>query len=328
MIDANSLLLTACLLAGLSAGALTCALFFSVFSARAAPSRGMALQAMLDRMNRRTAPQTTRTARRAQAIALKLVAEERRMKKMTRISQKLAHAGLAISSRRYALYAGLFGFAVLLAGLLFRFSVGASLSAALLLAVILPARLLDLLARRRQRHFLAGFVGAIDIVVRGARSGLSLPDCLAVVANDAAPPVKREFAPLVAQLRAGMPLVGALEKLAGRMPIPEVRFFVLVISIQSQTGGNFTEALANLASVLRERERLAAKVRTASAEVKASAIAIGALPFIVVGAAALLAPDYIAVLWRDESGRRLAGLSILWLLIGVAVLRRMARVEA
>jgi tight adherence protein B len=318
----------ACLLAAFSAAALICAAFFPVLMPAAAASRGRALAAILERAGGGAAPQNTRNARRAQEIALKLVAQERRMKRMTRISQKLGHAGLEMSSRRYALYAGLFGLGVLLAGVGLRFSPGASLSAALLLAVLLPSKLLDLLTARRQRRFLAGFTGAIDTILRGARSGLSLPDCIAVVASDAAPDVRREFAPIVAQLRAGAPLAGAMDRLAARVPIPEVRFFALVVAIQSQTGGNFTEALANLAGMLRERDRVAAKVRTASAEVKASAITIGALPFIVVGATALLTPDYIAVLWREEAGRRLAAMAILWLLVGIAVLRRMARIEA
>ncbi len=214
------------------------------------------------------------------------------------------------------------------AGLISGFAFGSSLSCALVLAVIVPSRLLGVLARRRQQRFLAGFAGAMDMIVRSARSGLSLPDCLGMVASDAAPAVRREFAPVVAQLRTGVPLASAIEKLASRMPIPEVRFFVIVIAIQSQTGGNFTDALANLAGVLRERERLAARVRTASAEVKASAVTIGALPFLVAGATALLAPDYISVLWMEEEGRRVAAFSAIWLVAGIIVLRRMARIEA
>jgi tight adherence protein B len=166
------------------------------------------------------------------------------------------------------------------------------------------------------------------MIVRAARSGLALPDCLAIVASEAAPAIRREFAPMVAQLRAGAPLPAAAEKLASAMPVAELRFFTLVLAIQSQTGGNFTEALANLAAVLRERERVAAKVRTASAEVKASAVTVGSLPFIVAGATAALSPDYIALLWQDEGGRRLSMLCLAWLICGVLTLRRMARIEA
>jgi tight adherence protein B len=247
---------------------------------------------------------------------------------MTGLSHKLTLAGLGWSRGRYVAYSATLGICFLAAGIAFGLSFGIALSSSILLAVLVPSRLLDLAARRRQQRFLAGFAGAVDMIVRSARSGLSLPDCLGMVASDAAPAVRREFAPLVAQLRAGVPLAGAIERLGMRMPMPEVRFFVIVLAIQSQTGGNFTDALANLAGVLRERERLAAKVRTASAEVKASAVTIGALPFVVVGATALLAPDYIAVLWQEEAGRRLAGFCAVWLALGILVLRRMARIEA
>jgi tight adherence protein B len=327
MIDPAVALGAASLLAGLSAAALVCTLFFPLLASTGPIGRGRTLARILERGSRRTAPQATRSAQRAQAIALKLIAEERRMRDMTRLSRKLAAAGLRWSSWRYAACAAVVGAAIFFSGLAWGLPPGACLSAAMMLAVILPARGLDFLARRRQQRFLAAFTGGIDIIVRGARSGLSLPDCLAAVASDAAPAVRREIAPVVAQLRAGVPIASAMDRLAQQMPVPEVRFFAIVLSIQSQTGGNFTEALANLAAVLRERERLAAKVKTASAEVKASAITIGALPFLVVGATAILAPDYIGVLWREEAGRKLAAIAALWMLAGIMVLRRMARIE-
>jgi tight adherence protein B len=311
-------------LAGLGAGALVCGLFMPVlYPAPSLHSRTLA--ALIERAG--ADARTTRSAKRAQEIALRLVAEERRMQKMTRLSQKLADAGVSWSARSYMVCAGIAGLGVLVIGLAMRLPLGACLSAAMMLAVLGPAKLLDRLARRRQQHFLDGFAGAVEMIVRSVRSGLSLPDCLGMVANDAAPAVRREFAPMVAQLRAGVPLAATADKLAARMPVPEVRFFAIVLAIQSQTGGNFTEALANLAGLLRERERLRSKVRTASAEVKASAITIGSLPFIVGGATALLAPDYIAVLWQEEAGRQLVGASLIWLMIGIAVLRKMARIE-
>jgi len=320
-------LLAACFLAGVSAAAFVAALFYPLLAGTQATAKGRTLARMLGGAGR-PAIETTRSAKRAQAIALRLVAEERRMKQTTRLSEKLAFAGLGWSSRRYVAAAAGLGVCVFLAGLLLRVPPGANLSAAMVIAAVLPSQGLAFLARRRQKRFLAGLSGAIDIIVRGARSGLSLPDCLAMVASDAAPAVRREFAPVIAQLRAGVPLSSAIDRLAARMPVPELRFFALVVAIQSQTGGNFTDTLANLATVLRERERLAAKVRIASAEVKTSAITIGAMPFVVVGATAFLTPDYIAMLWQEEAGRRLIGIAALWMMAGIAVLRRMARIEA
>jgi tight adherence protein B len=326
MIDATTLL-AASFLAGIAAAALVCAAFFPLLRP-VAIGTGRTLADVLGRAGRDAPPQTTtRTARRAQAIALRLVEEERRTKSMTRLSQKLDHAGLSWSAPVYAMIAVILGLLIFGAAKLFGFALGPSLSAAMLLAVVIPSRSLDVIIGRRQQRFLAGFAAAVDMIVRCARAGLSLPDCLGMVASDAAPAVRREFAPLVAQLRAGVPMASAIEKLAARMPIPEVRFFAIVLSVQSQTGGNFTDALANLAGVLRERERLAAKVRTASAEVKASAVTIGVLPFLVAGATAMLAPDHISMLWQDEAGRRVSGFCAIWLILGIAVLRRMARIE-
>jgi tight adherence protein B len=99
------------------------------------------------------------------------------------------------------------------------------------------------------------------------------------------------------------------------------------MAIQSQTGGNLTVALGNLAGVLRDRQKLAVKVRIASAEARVSAMIIAALPFGVIGATAMIAPDYIAMLWKDPSGRKLATACAVWLALGVVVIRRMARIE-
>jgi len=327
MTDAAFLIGLAAMLAACSAAAFVCAVFFPALATPAA-SRGEVFKQILQRAGRRAATATTRSARNAQAIALKLVAEERRTRDQTRLDQKLAHAGLNWSSQRYVIWVAAFSFGVFLLGFALRLPFGGSLASALLAAVFVPPKILGFLARRRQQRFLAGFAGAVDMIVRGARSGMSVTDCLGMVASDATAAVKLEFVPLVAQLRAGVPLTTAIEKLAFHMPVAEVRFFALVVTIQSQTGGNFTEALANLAGVLRERARLAAKVRTASAEVRASAITIGVLPFLVAGATAVLAPDYISVLWREEAGRKLAAYCIVWLILGITVLRRMARIEA
>ena len=122
--------------------------------------------------------------------------------------------------------------------------------------VVHPEMVPRILADRRRRTFPGGFGAAVDMIVRGAKSGLSLMDCLAIVATDAEEPVRAEFDAILSQLRAGVPLKTAMEKLGGVMPAAEVRFFVLIMSIQSQTGGNLTTALGNLAGVLRDRQKL------------------------------------------------------------------------
>lgn len=101
----------------------------------------------------------------------------------------------------------------------------------------------------------------------------------------------------------------------------------MIMSAQSQSGGSLTEALVNLSSVLRDREKIAMKTRIASAEGRSSALIIGALPFVVIGATAAFAPQYISFLWTDDAGRRVAFFCLVWLVCGILILGRMARIE-
>ena len=108
-----------------------------------------------------------------------------------------------------------------------------------------------------------------------------------------------------------------------RMPLPEVRFFAIVIAIQQQAGGNLSEALGNLSGVLRDRKRLQAKVRALSAEAKASAAVLGALPFIVMILVYITTPAYITLLWTTQFGQFLLACAGGWMTCGVLVMRKM-----
>ncbi len=115
----------------------------------------------------------------------------------------------------------------------------------------------------------------------------------------------------------------AFERMHDRMPLPEVNFFAIVVAIQAQTGGNLAEALGNLSGVLRDRYRLQSKVKSLSAEAKASAWIIGALPPLVMLVVYLTSPDYIALLWTDQLGKMMLGAAGVWMLLGVLVMRKM-----
>ena len=94
---------------------------------------------------------------------------------------------------------------------------------------------------------------AIDVIVRGVKSGLPLNECLQVIARESPEPLAGEFRDVVEQQRLGVPLGEGLERMSERMPLPEVRFLTIVIGIQQQAGGNLSEALGNLSGVLRDR---------------------------------------------------------------------------
>ena len=187
----------------------------------------------------------------------------------------------------------------------------------------LPRWILARLTRRRQVKFIDEFANSIDIIVRGVKSGLPLIECLNIIAREAPQPIAGEFTELVEQQRVGVPLSEGFQRMMTRMPLPEVRFFAIVISIQAQAGGNLSEALGNLAGVLRDRKTLQAKVRALSAEAKASAAVLGALPFVVMILVYITTPAYIALLWTTQVGQLLLVAAGIWMSMGILVMKKM-----
>jgi tight adherence protein B len=187
----------------------------------------------------------------------------------------------------------------------------------------LPRWLLARITKRRQHKFIDEFANAIDVIVRGVKSGLPLPECLAIIARESPEPVAGEFTELVEQQRVGVPLSEAFERMMTRMPLAEVRFFAVVIAIQQTAGGNLSEALGNLSGVLRDRKRLQAKVRALSAEAKASAAVLGALPFVVMILVYITTPAYITLLWTTQFGQFLLTAAGVWMTIGILVMKKM-----
>jgi tight adherence protein B len=236
---------------------------------------------------------------------------------------KLVRAGLSIKPRIYyilCLLSGLLGgFIVLITGS----SPLVSLLVAFACGFGLPRWILSRMIKRRQAKFLVEFANAIDIIVRGVKSGLPLGDCLQIIAAESPEPVRGEFIDLVEQQKVGVPLARAFERMYERMPLQEVNFFAIVIAIQSQTGGNLAEALGNLSQVLRDRYRLQAKVRTFSAEAKASAMIIGSLPPCVMLLVYLTSTDYIMLLFTEKLGNAMLIVSGIWMFLGILVMRKM-----
>ena len=187
----------------------------------------------------------------------------------------------------------------------------------------LPRLLLGQLRKRRIAKFIANFPNSIDIIVHGIKSGLPLGDTIRIVANESVEPVKSEFRRMVESLSLGLTLPEAVERLAQRVPIAETNFFSIVITIQGQAGGNLSEAIGNLSRVLRERKKMKQKIGAMSMEAKASAAIIGLVPFLVVGALYVSSPKYVSLLWTTSHGRMIAGIGLLWMGIGVAMMKKM-----
>ena len=254
---------------------------------------------------------------------IKNIEAKRKPKKLVPLRIRLIRAGLSMKPGSYYLLsclAGVIGgFIVLVTGS----SPLVSLVAAFACGFGLPRWILARMIKRRQAKFLLEFANSIDIIVRGIKSGLALSDCMQIIARESPEPVRSEFADLIEQQKVGVPLSGAFERMYERIPLQEVKFFAIVIAIQNQIGGNLAEVLSNLAQVLRDRYRVQAKVRAFSAEAKASAAIIGALPPLVILAMFFTSPDYISILWHDKHGNIMLIGSGIWMFIGVLVMRKM-----
>lgn len=237
---------------------------------------------------------------------------------------RLRQAGLSWSKKTYwsvAAGCGGAGYMVALAGL----GLGLVPSAGFGFAsgLLVPHLYVNLKRARRLKLFAAEFPNAVDVVVRGIKSGLPLVDCLKIIAAESQEPVKGEFKAAVEDQTLGLPIDEALQRLAERVPLQETNFLAIVITIQTRTGGSLSEALGNLSRVLRERKKMKAKIKAMSAEAKASGGIIGSLPVVVAALVYLTSPDYISLLFTTLPGNLVLGVSGLWMLIGILVMRKM-----
>lgn len=181
--------------------------------------------------------------------------------------------------------------------------------------------------KRRIKAFLNEFPNALDVIVRAVKSGLPLNDGVRLIANESAEPVRGEFRRIVESQQVGLSVSEAAMRMPETMPCPEAAFFGIVIQIQSQAGGNLSEAIGNLSRVLRDRKKMKAKVQALSMEAKASAWIIGALPFLVSFLIYLSNPSYIATLFITTTGNIVLGVSLAWMSIGIMVMRNMMNFE-
>jgi tight adherence protein B len=182
------------------------------------------------------------------------------------------------------------------------------------------------LARRRKKYqsrFLDELPNAVEAIVRGVKSGLPLNDSIRLVAKEAKEPVKSEFQRVLDQQAVGKSMAEAVPILFDRVPVPEVNFFIVVITVQQQAGGNLSEALGNLSKVLRSRKTMKLKIKAMSSEAKASAGIIGSLPFIVAGLVSLTSPTYLLPLVTTTTGELWLGIAAVMLTLGVFVMKKM-----
>ena len=175
----------------------------------------------------------------------------------------------------------------------------------------------------RMRTFLAELPDALDVIVRGVRSGLPLGDCLRIIATEGREPVRSEFRQLVDDMGVGLTINEAGDRLYDRAPLLEVRLLGIILNIQNRSGGNLSEAIGNLSRVLRSRKKMKAKIKAISTEATASAGIIGSLPVVVAGLLYVTTPDYVTLLFTTQIGNIALAAGGVWMSIGIFVMRGM-----
>jgi len=202
-----------------------------------------------------------------------------------------------------------------------------SLLVGLMLGAGIPHFVVGYFISRRIAQFNAKFPDAIELLVRGLRSGLPISETIGVVGQEVEGPVGVEFRSITDKMKIGRTMDVALQETADRLGTPEFQFFVITIAIQRETGGNLAETLANLANVLRMRGQMKLKIKAMSSESKASAYIIGALPFIVFGMIWMINGSYMQNFFIDQRLMVAGGGGLIWMAIGAGIMAKMINFE-
>ena len=266
---------------------------------------------------------TQRSRREQVETTLKDLGARHQKQSKVSLSMRISRAGLDWSTQKFMVMSAALA-AVFFAGAMFA---GGGLLGAAGLAFAaglgLPRWFLGFMKKRREKAFLKALPDAVDVIVRGIKAGLPLFESLKVVVADSPEPLRSEFKAIIETQAIGIPLGDACTRLYERMPVPEANFFGIVIAIQQKSGGNLSEALGNLSKVLRDRKKMSEKIQAMSMEAKASAGIIGALPPIVMLLVYLTTPDYISVVWTHPTGQLMLVGCVIWMSMGVFVMKKM-----
>lgn len=256
--------------------------------------------------------------------ALKDLAATEKQSRKRRLSVKgqMAQAGLTMEPTVFWIISAVVGAVLGVAGLMMQGLIGAGLG--FFVGFLgLPRWFLGMMVSGRQKKFGEQLADAIDVIVRGVKSGLPLNQCLRIIATESPEPLKIEFQSLCDSNAMGVPMDQSLQRMYERMPLPEVNFFAIVLAIQLKTGGNLSESLGNLSSVLRARRLMKEKVKALSSEAKASAMIIGSLPVCVMALVYFTRPQYIMVLFTDPTGNLILIASAIMMALGTFVMHKM-----
>lgn len=317
------------ILAAVCVGALGFALVPQLMGGSRADKRIKAMQGDVQANRRQVNAERVRETRRrdiAQTLRTQTAALEKRKKRIP-LQDQLYQAGMKLKRGAFIRNSVIVGVLVMVVAFVLQVDLIYCLVLGATCGYLLPRFYLGRRRKKYQNQFLEELPNAVEAIVRGVKSGLPLNDSMRLVAKEAKEPIKADFQRVLDQQAVGKSMQEAVLTLYERVPLPEVNFFVVVITVQSQSGGNLSEALGNLARVLRNRKKMKAKVKAMSSEAKASAGIIGSLPIIVAILVSLTTPTYLLPMINTQIGQILLGVAAILMFMGGFIMNRMVQFD-
>lgn len=306
-------------------------LFFVTFYLMSAKSRAVARD--IEKLKTRSQPK--KQANSAE-LSLRRKTDEskglmsllaRPLPNIEKLGDRLERAGSKLSARQYVLRRIFWVLGITAFAALFKLPVLAGFFAGIVLGVWLPLKWMQRKINKQNKAFLRLFPDAIDLIVRGLRSGLPVSESIVLVSTEVPEPVGGIFMNISHTMKLGVTLEKALAETARKLDLTEFNFFTTSIVLQRETGGNLSEILNNLSEVLRGRYIMSMKIKAMSSEARASAMIIGALPFVVILAVGVLSPGYLSPLINDSRGNIAALTACFMMGFGLWVMNRMTKFE-
>lgn len=317
------------LLAAVAVGAAGFALVPSLLGGGRAEKRFKALQGDIQANRRQVSDARNRDSRRKeiqQTLRQQTEALEKKKKNIP-LQARIYQAGMKLKPAAFIRNSVILGVGLFAATFIMQVELLYCLVFGLAGGYLLPRMYLNRRRKKYQNAFLDELPNAVEAIVRGVKSGLPLNDSMRLVAKEAKEPIKSDFQRVIDQQAMGKTIQEAVMTLYDRVPLSEVNFFVVVITVQGQSGGNLSEALGNLARVLRNRKKMKLKVKAMSSEAKASAGIIGSLPIIVAILVSLTTPTYLMPLIETDVGKICLGVAAILMFMGGFIMNRMVQFD-
>jgi tight adherence protein B len=317
------------LLAVICVGAAGFALVPSVLGSSRAEKRRRAFQGDISANRREIYAEKNRDARRksVQQVLKTQTAALEKTRRNVPLQARLFQAGMTIKKPAFIRNSAILGVVLFIA--CFSLQVPALFAAVFGIAggYLIPKMYVARRCKKYRAAYLDELPNAVEAIVRGVKTGLPLNDSIRILAKEVREPVRSEFQRVIDQQSVGKTMTEAVQVLYDRVPMSEVNFFIVVITVQQQAGGNLSEALSNLARVLRNRKKMKQKVKAMSSEAKASAGIIGSLPFLMAGLVSIVTPSYLLPLVSSPIGYFWLGVAALLMATGIFIMNRMIQFD-